>query len=188
MVVKGLAACPSPRLPGELGKGWMEKVSSWALASPQPLDTKVFSTMGLFPISYKEGRREGAVLRMWLCHQLLTLGTVVFIILHQTPGRCEWGWMQFGGNTGVASRVNTPALTAVFQPTWLLPVLVSLFPALGKHPMETFTAELHAGLCRDLLCSRPDARVVVTSCRYLSLEAKRFGICKGSLHTRMSWG
>lgn len=118
---------------------------------------------------------------MWLCHQLLTLGIMVFIILCRAPGRHEWGWMQLGGSTGLGSRVNTPALTAVFESTWLLCVLVSPFPPSGKQPdgdIHCWAAELHAGLCQDLFCSRPDARVVVTSCKYLSLETKFLAFSK----------
>lgn len=32
--------------------------------------------------------------------------------------------------------------------------------------------ELHTGLCQDLFCSLPDARVVVTNCKYLPLKTK----------------
>lgn len=38
--------------------------------------------------------------------------------------------------------------------------------------------ELHAGLCKDLFCSLPDARVVVTNCQYLPLETKSLGFSK----------
>lgn len=146
-----------------------------ALASPQSLGTKVFSATGLLPLTYGEGKWEGEVFGMWLCHQLLMLGITVFIILCRAPGRREWGWMQFGGRTGLGSRVNTPALAAVFESTRLLRVLVSPFPPLGKQPVGGIhcrAMELHTGLCRDLFCSRPDARVVVTSCEYFSLETK----------------
>lgn len=184
MLVKGLAACSGPRLPQESrGRGCWRKShlccrAGLALASPQSLGTMVFPATGLLPISYGEGRWEGAMFGMWLHHQLRILSIMVFIILCQTPGRREWGWMQFGGSTGLGLGANTPALTAVFESTWLLRVLVSPFPAPGKQPVggvHCLAAELHAGLCWDLFCSRPDARVVVTSCKYLSLETKCLG-------------
>lgn len=109
------------------------------------------------------------------------LGIMVFITLRRAPGRHEWGWMQFGGSTGLGSRVKIPALTAVFESTWLLRVLVSPFPPPGKQPVggsHCWAAELHAGLCQGLSCSRPDARVVVASCKYLSLETRRLGFSK----------
>lgn len=91
---------------------------------------------------------------MLLCYQLLMLGIMVFLILCRVPGRRQWGWMQFGGSRGLGSRVNTPAITAVFESTWLLHVLVSPFPLLGKQSMGGIhcrAAELHARLCRSTL-------------------------------------
>lgn len=34
--------------------------------------------------------------------------------------------------------------------------------------------ELHTGLGQDLFCSLPDARIVVTNCKYLPLKTKSF--------------
>lgn len=157
MLVKGLAACPSPQ--DCWGRGCWRKChpccrAGLALASPQTLGTKVSSATGLLPISYGEGRWEAAVFGMLLCYQLLMLGIMVFLILCRVPGRRQWGWMQFGGSRGLGSRVNTPAITAVFESTWLLHVLVSPFPLLGKQSMGGIhcrAAELHARLCRSTL-------------------------------------
>ena len=49
-------------------------------------------------------------------------------------------------------------------------------------------AEPHTGLCRDLFGSRPDARVVVTSYKYFSLETKRLGFSKALCTLGMSLG
>jgi len=82
--VKGLAACPSPRLPGELGKGLLEKVSPLLQGWSGPCITSVLGHQGLLcygfaPINYGGGKWEGAVFEMWLCHQLLMLGIMAFI-------------------------------------------------------------------------------------------------------------
>lgn len=51
----------------------------------------------------------------------------------------------------------------------------------NSHPQGSSlpeAAELHTGLFQDLFCSLPDARVVVTSCKYLPLKTKCLGFSK----------
>ena len=84
VLVRGLAACPSPRLLGEVGKGLLETVSSPPQSWSGPCITPVPGHQGLLRYGFAPcqlWRGEGAVFGMWLCHQLLMLGIMVFIIL-----------------------------------------------------------------------------------------------------------
>lgn len=84
MLVRGLAACPSLRLLGELGRGLLGKASSLLQGWSGPCITPVLGHQGLLCYGfdlYQLQRVEmgGSLFGMWLCQQLLRLGIVVFI-------------------------------------------------------------------------------------------------------------